>query len=136
MEVEPVEKSPTRSIKSDSSPSDSLKSLGNIFNFVTSTTHSDALQRGQASVKKLINALKGQIEEPPLAKIKDVLQQLLNRAAVPSVPPPLAEPGPKREFLRLSSGVLGGRFGAVLWKQHLFGPAVKNSPPIFGVPSP
>jgi hypothetical protein len=76
----------------------------------------DALQRGQASTNELINKLMGRIEEPSLAKIEDMLQELLNRAAVPPPvpPPPPTEPETEEGPSELSSGILRERFDIIL----------------------
>jgi hypothetical protein len=54
----------------------------------------NALERGQALTDELINELKGRIREPSLGKIEDMLQELLNRVAIPPQipPPPPTEP--------------------------------------------
>ena len=77
----------------------------------------DALERGQASTNELINELKGRIREPSLGKIEDMLQELLNRAAVPPPPiprPPPTEPETEEGSSELSSGVLRERVEAIL----------------------
>jgi hypothetical protein len=68
----------------------------------------DALQRGQASTNEHINELKGRAEEPSLAEIEDMLQELLNRAAVPPpVPlPPPTEPETEEGSSELLSRIL------------------------------
>ena len=90
----------------------------------------DALQRGQASTNELINELKGRIQEPPLAKIEDMLQQLLNRAAVPPVPPPPTEPGTEEGSSELSSGILRERFETILQRQREPLPPIHQPTPV------
>jgi hypothetical protein len=212
MEVEPVEQSPTRSFKSDSSPSDSSTSLGDESSYFSSSLSSylgpptpkdvpsvpsvplseessgsslsktsegslsplsmggmrplpsptpsvtsegtvrgpevplanlrslleglrrqaDALQRGQASTNELINQLKGRIEEPSLAKIEDMLQELLNRAAVPPPvpPPPPTEPETEEGSSELSSGILRERFETILQRQREPLPPIHQPTPV------
>lgn len=76
----------------------------------------DALERGQASTNELINELKGKIREPSLGKIEGMLQELLNRAAVPPPvpPPPPTEPETEESTSELSSGILRERVDAIL----------------------
>jgi len=212
MEVEPLEGSPTRSFKSESSPSDSSTSLDDESSYVSSSLSSylgpptpqdvpsvpsipvsdesigssfsktsqgslsplsmggmrplpsptpsvtsegtvrgpeiplanlrslleglrrqaDALQRGQESTNELINELKGKIREPSLSKIEDMLQQLLNRAAVPppAPPPPPTEPETEEGSSELSSGILRERVEAILQRHREPLPPIHQPTPV------
>ena len=212
VELEPIEQSPTRSFKSDSSPSDLSTSLGDESSYYSSSLSSylgpptpkdvpsvpsvpvsdessgtplsktsegslsplsmggmrplpsptpsvtseatvrgpevplanlrslleglrrqaDALQRGQASTNELINELKGKIKEPSLSKIEDMLQELLNRAAVPPPvpPPPPTEPETEEGSSELSSGILRERFETILQRQREPLPALHQPTPV------
>ena len=81
-------------------------------------------------------------EEPQLTKIDGMLQELLNRAAIPPVPPPPTEPGTEEGSYELLSGILRehlklffrGRENHFLQSisLHPFVPAIKKtSSPIF-----
>ena len=212
MDVEPLEQSPTRSFKSESSPSDSSTSFDDESSYVSSSLSSylgpptpqdvpsvpsvpvsfessgsslsktsegslsslsmggmrtlpsptpsvtsegtvrgpeiplanlrrlleglrrqaDALQRGQASTNELINELKGRIREPSLGRIEDMLQELLNRAAVPppAPPPPPTEPETEGSSSELSSGILRERFEAILQRQREPLPPIHQPTPV------
>jgi len=212
MEVEPLDQSPTRSFKSESSPSDSSTSLDDESSYVSSSLSSylgpptpqdvpsvpslplsqgssgsplsktsesslsplsmggmrplpsptpsvasegtvrgpevplanlrslledlrrkaDELQRSQSSTNELINELKGKIREPSLGKIEDMLQELLNRAAVPPPvpPPPQTEPETEESTSELSSGVLRERVGAILQRHREPLPPIHQPTPV------
>ena len=212
MEVEPLEQSPTQSLKAESSPSDSSTSLDDESSYVSSSLSSylgpptpqdvpsvpslpvsdestgsslsktsegslsslsmggmrtlpsptpsvvsegtvrgpevplanlrslleglrrqaDALERGQASTNELINELKGKIREPSLGKIEDMLQELLNRAAVPPPvpPPPPTEPEMEEGSSELSSGILRECVEAILWRHGEPLPQIHQPTPV------
>jgi len=92
----------------------------------------DALERGQASTNELINELKGRIREPSLGKIEDMLQQLLNRAAVPPpIPhPPQTEPETEDGSSELSSGILRERVEAILQRGREPFPPIHQPTPV------
>ena len=94
----------------------------------------DALERGQASTNELINELKGRIREPSLGKIEDMLQELLNRAAVPPPvpfpPPPPTEPETEEGSSELSSGILRERVGAILQRHREPLPPIHQPTPV------
>ena len=87
----------------------------------------DALERGQASTNELINELKGRIREPSLGKIEDMLQELLNRAAVP---PPPTEPETEESTSELSSGILRERVEAILQRHREPLPQIHQPTPV------
>jgi len=97
----------------------------------------DALQRGQASTNELINELKERIREPSLGKIEDMLQELLDRAAVPPTvlpppppPPPPTEPETETSTSELSSGVLRERVEAILQRHREPLPPIHQPTPV------
>ena len=95
----------------------------------------DELQRGQASTNELIDELKGRIWEPSLDKIEDMLQELLNRAAVPSPAPPLAPPPPtepktEESISDLSSDILCECVGALLQRHREPFPQIHQPTPV------
>jgi hypothetical protein len=92
----------------------------------------DALERGQASTNELINELKGRIREPSLGKIEDMLQELLNRAAVPPQipPPPPTEPETEEGSSELSSGILRERVEAILQRNREPLPPIHQPTPV------
>lgn len=92
----------------------------------------DALERGQASTNELINELKGRIREPSLGKIEDMLQELLNRAAVPPpIPrPPPTEPETEESSSDLSSGILRERVEAILQRGREPLPQIHQPTPV------
>jgi len=92
----------------------------------------DALERGQASTNELINELKGRIREPSLGKIEDMLQELLNRAAVPPpiLRPPPTEPETEEGSSELSSGILRERVEAILQRGREPLPQIHQPTPV------
>jgi len=92
----------------------------------------DALQRGQASTNELIDELKGRIREPSLDKIEDMLQELLNRAAVPppAPPPPPTEHETEESTSELSSGILRERVEAILQRHREPLPPIHQPTPV------
>ena len=108
--------SPTRSVTSEGTVRGPEVPLANLRSLLEGLRRqADALERGQASTNELINELKGRIREPSLSKIEDMLQELLNRAAVPPIPrAPPTEPETEEGSSELSSGVLRERVEAIL----------------------
>ena len=125
--------SPTPSIASEGTVRGPEVPLANLRSLLEGLRRqADALQRGQASTNELINELKGRVKEPSLGKIEDMLQELLNRAAVPPppVPPPPTEPETEDGSSELSSGILRERFETILQRQREPLPQIHQPTPV------
>ena len=125
--------SPTPSVTSEGTVRGPEVPLANLRSLLEGLRRqADALQRGQASTNELIDELKGKIKEPSLGKVEDMLQELLNRAAVPPpVPlPPPTEPETEEGSSELSSGILRERFEAILQRQREPLPPIHQPTPI------
>jgi hypothetical protein len=125
--------SPTPSVTSEGTVRGPEVPLANLQSLLEGLRRqADALQRGQASTNELINELKGRVEEPLLAKIEDMLQELLNKAAVPPPvpPPPPTEPEAEEGPSELSSGILRERFETILQRQREPLPPIHQPTPV------
>ena len=124
--------SPTQSVTSEGTVRGPEIPLANLRSLLEGLKRqADALERGQASTNDLINELKGRIREPSLGKIEDMLQQLLNRAAVPPIPPPPpTEPETEEGSSELSSGILRERVEAILQRHREPLPQIHQPTPV------
>jgi len=125
--------SPTPSVTSEGTVRGPEVPLANLRSLLEGLRRqADALERGQASTNELINELKGRIREPSLGKIEDMLQELLNRAAIPPpIPrPPPTEPETEASSSDLSSGVLRERVEAILQRGREPLPPIHQPTPI------
>ena len=125
--------SPTPSVTSEGTVRGPEVPLANLRSLLEGLRRqADALQRGQASTNELINELKGRIREPSLDRIEDMLQELLNRAAVPppAPPPPPTELETEEGSSELSSGILRERFEAILQRQREPLPQIHQPTPV------
>ena len=125
--------SPTPSVASEGTVRGPEVPLANLRSLLEGLRQqADALQRGQASTNDLINELKQRIREPSLGKIEDMLQELLDRAAVPPPvpPPPPTEPETDASTSELSSGILRERVEAILQRHREPLPPIHQPTPV------